>query len=99
MADYSLVKDQSGDIIGVWLRNPALARDRNFLKALCTEKNLSDGVYAAVYSGSYCIDPNTSDDRGGCFVIWGSTPPGEPPTFEAELARRKKIKRWWQFWK
>ena len=71
MADYSLVEYQSGEIIGVYLRNPALAQNRNLLKALCIEEKLSDGVYAAVYSGSYRIEPNTSDDRGGCFVIWG----------------------------
>ena len=94
MADYSLVEDESGDITGVWLRTPVLARDKNFLKALCIKENLSDGVYAAVYSGSYRVEPNTSDDRGGCFVIWGTTPPGEAPTFKAELARRKKVKRW-----
>ena len=67
MADYSLVKDQNGDTIGVYLRNTDHAPDKNILKVLCIEQNLSDGVYAAVYSGSHPPNPAHPIIAGAAF--------------------------------
>jgi len=99
MAEYSLVKDPNGGVIGVWLSNPTFAHNSTFLRALCIENKLSKGVYAAVYSGNYRVESNTSDNRGGCFVIWGAIPPSQSASLKDDQARRNKTKRWWHFWK
>ena len=91
MADYSMVKDQSGDVCGLWLRDSRAASDAQLLAALLIKHDLPDELGVAVMTGSYRVVANTVDDAGGCFVMIGST-----PTSREKSAQRKK---WWQFWR
>jgi hypothetical protein len=68
MADYSFVKDNQGNVQGLWLREPTLAHDQNNLLALL----LQNGHPVDLLARGYRIEPNTMDDAGGCFVIFES---------------------------
>ena len=91
MADYSMVKDRSGNVCGLWLRDSKTARDPELLAALLIIHDLPDELSVAVMTGSYRVVANTVDDAGGCFVMIGSAPvPGE---------KSPQRKKWWQFWR
>lgn len=82
--DFSLVKDQNYAIRGIWLRNPDEAHDVYFLTMLATRMTLEHGArfpreyVAAVLAKQYRVVPNTENEAGGCFVMFGGAPaPGE----------------------
>jgi hypothetical protein len=78
LASYSLVKDQDGGVCGIWLRDSAQAQDRDMLTMLLIKHGASDNLEASVLAGDFRVVPNTYDDQGGCFVMFGSAPaPGE----------------------
>lgn len=80
MTDYRPVTDRSGHIHGVWVRDPNVAGDVQQLSALLLRENYSNEIVAWVSSGQYRVVPNTYDDAGGYFVMFGSAPaPGEKP--------------------
>ncbi len=100
MADYSLVRAKSGDIDGVWLRDPAVVNEPMALTFLLIKEGLPQHVQAMVAAGSYRVVPNTYNNNGGCFVMWGATlVPGEKAPSNREQATAKPDKKWWQFWK
>jgi len=81
MADYSFVRGKNDDIEGVWLRDPALAKDSMALVFLLTKEGIPEHVRVMIVAGNYRVVPNTYSDTGGCFVMWGSTlVPGERAT-------------------
>ncbi|NQT71854.1 MAG: hypothetical protein HQ553_03670 [Chloroflexi bacterium] len=91
MSDYSMVRDKSGNVNGLWLRDPEAAQNRDLLSFLLIDESLPDELIAAVLAGSYRVVPNTFDNAGGCFVIFGSAPaPGEKT---APAPRQKMPKR------
>ena len=81
MADFSLVKSQDGEIRGIWLANPENADQIGYLTALALRIGNEEGSQApfeAVLAKDYRVVPNTYDEAGGCFVMFGSTlAPGE----------------------
>ena len=114
MGDYSFVKDNSGNVYGIWLREPKVAQNHGLLLALLQKHDhLNESITAAVLTGSYRVVTNTFDDQGGCFVMFGSElAPGEdqefsrvPPSPRVPSASLSSstaalpTKKWWQFWK
>jgi hypothetical protein len=74
VADYRLVKEQNGNIKGVWFRDPTKANNGAMLFMLLIKEGLSKDVQFAVSMGYYRIEPNTLDNTGGCFIIWDEFP-------------------------
>lgn len=107
MADYSMVREKSGKVLGLWLRNPEDAQNRDLLSMLLIKHNLPNDLCAVVLEGGYRVVPNTFDDAGGCFVMFESEPaPGETPAASKKIAPPPSEKtapapgkKWWQFWK
>jgi len=93
MADYSMVRDQSGSVCGLWLRSPEEAQNRELLTMLLIKHNLPRELSATVLSGDYRVVSNTFDNAGGCFVMFGK---GLAP---GEKTMHVPGKKWWQFWK
>jgi hypothetical protein len=74
LADYSFVRDEKGEVSGVWLRDEAQAQNQELLLALL----LKHGVPPTGMLGGFRVVSNTYDDSGGCFVMFGQAPaPGE----------------------
>jgi hypothetical protein len=82
LSRFSGVVDSNGKLIGIWLSNP---NDRVFqdfglfdalIVRLLTEKYPEQmdqlrHILFQIHSGDNRIEPNTEDDRGGCFVMFG----------------------------
>jgi hypothetical protein len=78
MSEYRPVTDRSGSVHGVWVRDPGVANDPGQLSTLLLRENFANEIVAWVSSGQYRVVPNTYDDAGGVFVMFGSAPaPGE----------------------
>lgn len=78
MTSYRPVTDRQGNIHGFWLRDPEDAYDRDLLVDILMQENLPDDMVALASMGNYRVVPNTFDDAGGCFIMFGSVPaPGE----------------------
>ena len=87
MADYSFVKNSSGEIEGVWLKDIEKAKNPLILLTLLmkhqgrlAEKRelISDDLINKASSGNYRIVPNKFDHQGGCFIMFNqSLAPGE----------------------
>lgn len=74
MADFAFVKDQSGKIAGVWVKNRTDAEDQVYIITLFIRGGLSTDAIA----GSHRVVPNNVDSQGGYFVMLGSArAPGE----------------------
>lgn len=74
MSDFSFVKDQSGRVCGLWVKDRTDAEDRAYLITLF----LRGGLNPTALSAGHRIVPNTVDSKGGVFVMLGSTKaPGE----------------------
>jgi hypothetical protein len=74
MADYSFVKDNRGEVHGIWLRDTSQANNKSILIALMTKHGHS---LAGIARGTRVV-PNRFDGSGGCFVMFGSDKaPGE----------------------
>ena len=74
MGDYSFVKDQGGNVCGIWVREPSNAQNLVFLTTLL----LKHGHSTDTLTGGYRVVPNSFDANGGCFVMFGSArAPGE----------------------
>lgn len=77
MADYSFVKDQSGNICGMWLRDPSSLQKPGSVEVLLTLNNCQHLLHEYL-SKSYRKVPNNFNSDGGCFIMFGSTKaPGE----------------------
>ena len=72
--NYSFVRDLHGAVVGMWLRDPAQARNPELLLALL----LKHGEPATLALGGSRLVPNTYDASGGTFVMFGGAKaPGE----------------------
>ncbi len=73
--DYSFVKDfQTGEVHGIWLRDASKADNEDYLVALL----LKHGHTPMGIARGLRVVPNTFDQSGGCFVMFGSDKaPGE----------------------
>jgi hypothetical protein len=85
MPDFSLVKDKAQNMCGLWVSNPADARDRVYLCTLLLRSGAADNLSQAVMTGEYRVEPNTVDGKGGCFVMFG-------------MGSSEKKKSWWKRW-
>ncbi len=80
-AVYSLLRRSDGKVYGLWLSDPAQARDRRLVAALLSENGLPA---ASLLKHGYRTVP---DNRGigGFLVMFGSpTPPGEAPATQGD---------------
>jgi hypothetical protein len=86
MGDYSFVRDKKNEIIGFWIKDPAIVKDRDRLSMLVIAALMKEGipesqiqiVTAGILSGLYRVVPNKSDNNGGNFVMLGNEKePGE----------------------
>lgn len=74
MADFSFVKDQNGNVSGLWVKNRADAEDQVYLITLFIRGGLSTEAIAV----GHRIVSNTVDSNGGFFVMLGAArAPGE----------------------
>lgn len=80
MADYSFVKGPTGNVVGIWVRHQKTAKNPLLLMMLFTKhSNLSGEILEAIMNKRYRAVPNTYDQAGGCFLMFGSdAAPGEP---------------------
>lgn len=77
MADYSWVKDQSGNICGMWLKDPGALKKPGSVEALLMINNC-EHLLGAYLGKRYRTVPNKANSEGGCFVMFGSSKaPGE----------------------
>jgi hypothetical protein len=84
---YSLVTDSSGNVRGFWLhdakswmkdahRDGALKHVK--LRMLVVKHSLSSYIYQDLMNDNYRVVPNSFDDKGGDFLMFGSAAaPGE----------------------
>ena len=79
MADYSFVKGVTGNVAGIWVRELNTIETPFVLEALFAKhKNLSGEIIEAILNKRYRVIPNTYDQEGGYFLMFGSEPaPGE----------------------
>jgi len=89
-ADYSFVRDQTGKVHGIWLRDPQDTQKRELFMVLAIKHSLPTEILGVVMLGDYRVVPNTFDGAGGCFVMFGSAlAPGEIiPSLEAFIWRK-----------
>lgn len=84
--NYELVKNQSGTICGLWVSDPELRQNRDLLNMLLIQENASMDLCAAARAGKYRVVPNTFNNAGGYFIMFGSTlAPGEKTTTAAKM--------------
>jgi hypothetical protein len=84
MREFRLVKDQNGQVRGLWLRHQAHAQERRFIAALLVELELPKELVGAVLMRDYRVVPNTFDNREGYFVMLETAlAPGEQCTKSA----------------
>jgi hypothetical protein len=95
VARCTFVRDEiTGNVCGLWLQDPGLARKQERLVMLAVAESLPMDVYARIVDGDYRVVANTFDAAGGCFVMFGSAPaPGET------RGQPPPQKKRWQFWK
>jgi hypothetical protein len=75
-----IVRDEAGNFIGIWIADQSKANDATYLKAALTVENLEGGIgfewmvdsFVRIDRQDYKIHPNNIDDRGGCFIIFGT---------------------------
>lgn len=76
MADYSLVKDESGNVCGIWLKDPTNLDKTGYIETLLVKNcgHLLNDYLAKRYRKVQ----NNYDSAGGCFVMFSSAKaPGE----------------------
>lgn len=79
------MRSSDGTVRGVWVRSPRVAQRREVIIMLCIKHSLPMDAYITVLQGDYRVVPNTFDQAGGCFVMFGSElAPGETvPSLES----------------
>jgi len=66
---YSLVRDDQGKIIGLWLRNQTDTDDRDVMAYLLLKHGADKDVSQRILMGFYEVRPNDVDEQGGFFVL------------------------------
>lgn len=78
MADFAAVRDEKGDVAGLWLKSSADAKDPIYLATLLLRSGVPQETSAKVFSGDYRVVANNLDAKGGVFLMFGtSAAPGE----------------------
>jgi len=78
MGDYAMVTDNDGNVCGLWIRDPQMAKRPSFLCMLLIKENISKDLQTLVLAEQFRIVPNTFDNAGGCFIMFSSElAPGE----------------------
>ena len=71
MADYALVKDEDGEVHGLWLREADKADNKSLVTALLSKHDIT-------MPDKVRVIPNSYNDKGGAFCMFGSAKaPGE----------------------
>lgn len=72
--NFAKVRTTGGEIVGLWFASTAHANDRGLVEASLFREDLLHLLEA-----EYRVVPNTYDDSGGAFVMFGHhLAPGEP---------------------
>lgn len=67
------MRASDGEIVGLWCASGAHAGDRGLIEAVLFREDL-----VHLLGAEYRVVPNTYDDQGGAFVMFGRRPaPGE----------------------
>jgi len=84
---YGLISDEIGSTCGFWLHNEKSwmtdasaegALKHVKLRMIVVKHNLSSNIYEDLMSDNYRVVPNSFDNRGGVFLMFGSAKaPGE----------------------
>jgi len=76
--DMAVIRDRDGGACGFWLRQSPTEIDRELIPFLMIRFNVPPDVQVNVIAGNYRVVPNTHDDAGGAFVMFGNAlAPGE----------------------
>jgi len=87
-------------IHGMWLspQYEGYAQNQIRLAMMIVAESMPVEIFAHIDSGSYRVVPNTVNDRGGVYVMFGTAKaPGEGTA--ASRKTRDGRKRWWEFWR
>ena len=77
MADYAFVKDQTGNVCGIWLHDPGALDKPGMVETLIMMNNQGH-LLNDYLKKRYRKVTTTYDTSGGCFVMFGSVKaPGE----------------------
>lgn len=72
------IKNQQGDVIGIWVANPNDSNLRAHVEEFHASEGLPVELLTAFHEGQYRIVPNRLDQNGGAFLMFGrSLVPGE----------------------
>jgi len=86
MAEYAMVRGNNEEVVGIWVKDKDLTKDTIGLQVLATKHHLPMDIFANLTHGNYRVVPNSYDNNGGYFLMFGKFPaPGEN-------------KHWWKFW-
>lgn len=78
MGDYSLVRNRNGNVEGFWLKDPENWIDDahkgtkryNKLVFLAMKESIPEEIHLKIMSGDFQMYSNTTDDKGGVFVMF-----------------------------
>lgn len=74
MAEFSFVQDRNGKVLGLWVADRGAIEQPGLLEALLARQEQTAGLLGQPRR----VVPNSYDNKGGFFVMFGSTPaPGE----------------------
>jgi hypothetical protein len=69
MGDYSLVKDETDTVAGLWVKTEAVAHDRDLLMALLAKHGgAASPAFPTLATGSVAVTPNAGRDHGRPFA-------------------------------
>ena len=86
MGEYAMVRGKGDKVVGIWVRDADLAKNRMGLQMLAIKHQLGNEIGIKLGNGNYRIVPNSYDSNGGYFLMLGNDlAPGES-------------KPWWKFW-
>lgn len=81
VGDYLPIKDQTGTVRGIWLKDPDQAEDTEYMNMLASRiaREQPKDVFPAEYTedsaeGRYKTYANNFNHSGGCFVMFGGHP-------------------------
>ena len=84
--DYSLIKDNIGQICGIWVPHEDIAKNRDLICALLAKHQLHDAL-SAITTRGYRIQDNKLDDRGGYFLLFNAEDQKSKPDFQGSQLR------------
>ncbi len=81
MGAHAPIRNQNGEVVGIWLENPEDAKYEEFLRmATVSYTKGASELYVSIREKSFKIFPNKVDSKGGCFLMIPDVlPPGMSP--------------------